>query len=67
MYYIGIDIAKKRHEVCFLDESGNVLDGNSFQIPNTASGLDKLQNYLDKMVSLLSTLSLAWKPPVTIG
>ncbi len=48
MYYIGIDIAKKRHEVCFLDESGNVLDGNSFQIPNTASGLDKLQNYLDK-------------------
>ncbi|MDD2329101.1 MAG: IS110 family transposase [bacterium] len=48
MYYIGIDIAKKRHEVCFLDESGNVLDGNSFNIPNTASGLDKLQNYLDK-------------------
>ncbi|MDD4324272.1 MAG: IS110 family transposase [Eubacteriales bacterium] len=48
MYYIGIDIAKKRHEVCFLDESGNVLDGNSFQIPNTASGLDKLQSYLDK-------------------
>lgn len=48
MYYIGIDIAKKRHEVCFLDEKGDVLDGNSFNIPNTASGLDKLQSMLNK-------------------
>lgn len=48
MYYIGIDIAKKRHEVCFLNEEGNVLDGNSFNISNTASGLDKLQTALNK-------------------
>ena len=48
MYYIGIDIAKKAHEVCFTDESGNVLDGNSFNIPNTVSGIDKLQQKLDK-------------------
>lgn len=48
MYYIGIDIAKKAHEVCFLDQNGQVLDGNSFKIPNTLSGVDKLQKMLDK-------------------
>ena len=48
MFYIGIDIAKKSHEVCFLDENGNVLDGNSFKIPNTTSGVEKLQKMLDK-------------------
>lgn len=48
MYYIGIDIAKKTHEVCFLDQDGKVLDGNSFKIPNTVSGVDKLQMMLDK-------------------
>ena len=48
MYYIGIDIAKKAHEVCFLDQNGQVLDGNSFKVPNTLSGVDKLQQMLDK-------------------
>lgn len=48
MYYIGIDIAKRAHEVCFTDETGNVLDGNSFNIPNTISGIDKLRKKLDK-------------------
>lgn len=48
MYYIGIDIAKKAHEVCFLDQNGQVLDGNSFKIANTLSGVDKLQKMLDK-------------------
>ena len=48
MFYIGIDIAKKKHEVCFTDESGNILDGNSFKIPNTRSGLDKFQEMLEK-------------------
>jgi transposase len=48
MYYIGIDIAKKAHEVCFLSHDGEVVDGNSFKIPNTLSGVDKLQKMLDK-------------------
>ena len=48
MYYIGIDIAKKGHEVCFTDEKGDVLDGNSFNIPNTVSGIDKLRQKLEK-------------------
>lgn len=48
MYYIGIDIAKRGHEVCFTDEKGDVLDGNSFNIPNTVSGIDKLRQKLEK-------------------
>ena len=48
MYYIGIDIAKRAHEICLTDESGAVLDGNSFSIPNTLSGIEKLQKKLDK-------------------
>ena len=48
MYYIGIDIAKKSHEVCFVDQNGQILDGNSFKIPNTLSGVNKLQQMLDR-------------------
>ena len=48
MYYIGIDIAKRAHEVCFTNETGEILDGNSFNIPNTISGIDKFQKKLDK-------------------
>ena len=48
MYIIGIDIAKKPHEVCFMNRDGDVLDGNSFNIPNTLSGLEKLQKMLTK-------------------
>ena len=48
MYYIGIDIAKRAHEICLTDEFGAVLDGNSFSIPNTLSGIEKLQKKLDK-------------------
>ena len=46
MYYIGI--AKKAHEVCFTDEKGQILDANTFCIPNTVSGIEKLQKRLDK-------------------
>ena len=48
MYYIGIDIAKNRHQVCFLDEDGNVLDGNSFNILNNASGFARLEQMLSR-------------------
>lgn len=48
MFYIGIDIAQNKHEVFFTDESGNLLYGNSFKIPNTQSGLDKFREMLGK-------------------
>lgn len=41
MIYVGIDIAKKAHEVCFLNQASvSILGGNSFKIPNTASGVE---------------------------
>lgn len=44
MIYVGIDIAKKAHEVCFFDQaSDSILGGNSFKIPNTSSGMEKLK------------------------
>lgn len=48
MYYVGIDIAKRSHEVCCLSESGDILDGNSFKIANTQTGLYKLQDKFQK-------------------
>jgi len=48
MYIIGIDIAKKSHEVCFMNQEGDILDGNTFNIPNTLSGLEKFQKMLNK-------------------
>jgi len=40
MYFAGVDVAKKRHEVCVIDDSGRVV----LQLPvlNTQSGLQKL-------------------------
>ena len=40
MYFAGVDVAKRRHEVCIIDDSGNVV----LQLPvlNTHSGLQKL-------------------------
>ncbi|HEO3673222.1 TPA: IS110 family transposase [Streptococcus agalactiae] len=48
MYYIGIDIAKNSHEVCFLDTEGNILDGNSFNIRNNGSGFARLEQMLSR-------------------
>lgn len=30
-------------KICFLDESGSILDENSFKISNTTSGMEKLK------------------------
>ena len=48
MYYIGIDIAKNSHEVCFLDAEGKVLDGNSFNIRNNSSGFARPEQMLSR-------------------
>lgn len=42
MNYIGIDIAKKAHEICLLDQHGVVVDGNTFKISNSQKGFEKL-------------------------
>jgi len=48
MYYVGIDIAKRNHEVCCLSETGEIFDGNSFKIANTQAGISKLQAKFQK-------------------
>lgn len=41
MLYVGIDVAKRSHEVVLLDETGEPR-GRHFSIPNSHSGLSKL-------------------------
>jgi len=45
MYYIGIDIAKRNHEVSIIDADGKSLS-KSISIANSQKGLDDFNNYL---------------------
>ena len=45
MYYIGIDIAKNKHEVSIIDSSGKLLS-ESISFSNTIKGFEKLIKYL---------------------
>lgn len=47
MLYVGIDIAKRSHEVGILDESGGHI-GPSFKVANTEAGFSKLLDSLKK-------------------
>lgn len=58
MLYVGIDIAKEKHDACVIDQAGNTLL-KSFTFPNSAAGA----NALLTRVSKLNTASA----PVTIG
>lgn len=58
MLYVGIDIAKEKHDACVIDQEGNTLL-KSFTFPNSAAGA----NALLARVSKLNPEST----PVTIG
>lgn len=45
MYYIGIDIAKRNHEVSIIDAGGKSLS-KSISIANSQKGLDTFNNFL---------------------
>jgi len=47
LYYAGIDIAKRSHEVCLTNGRGEILGGASFNITNTLSGVQKLLKTFD--------------------
>jgi len=47
MFYGGIDVAKYRHEICIVDESGNVI--LQIFVDNTRNGLDKLIHNLKRL------------------
>ena len=47
MFYVGIDIAKKSHEISILDDSNGVLEP-SLKVGNTSEGTQKLLTLFDK-------------------
>lgn len=48
MYYCGIDIAKRKHDVVIINETGDV-HGKPLTIPNTQGGYDQLQESLSRL------------------
>ena len=47
MLIVGIDIAKRSHEACFINESGAIL-GKTFSFPNSHAGVDLLLTQIRK-------------------
>lgn len=50
MFYIGIDVAKDKHDCCILGSDGEVIYA-PFTIPNTLQGLDDLYEKIDSLTS----------------
>lgn len=48
MYYVGIDIAKYKHD-CFISTSEGEVVLESFTFENTKEGFDKLKLVLDAL------------------
>jgi len=48
MYYCGIDIAKRKHDIAILDQEGNLQD-KFLKITNTASGFEQLLSKLQTL------------------
>jgi len=44
MLYVGIDVAKRSHEVVLLDDTGETR-GKPFSIPNSHAGLSLLHRF----------------------
>lgn len=47
MFFIGVDIGKRNHEIALIDEKGTAI-GKTLRISNTQSGSVKLLNFLNK-------------------
>ncbi|MCR4443150.1 MAG: transposase [Peptococcaceae bacterium] len=66
MIYGGVDVAKYRHEVCLVNDAGDVV--LQMHIDNNQRGLNKLLQALERLwVSSQTVLSSAWKPPDITG
>lgn len=48
MLYVGIDIAKNKHDACIIDQAGNTIL-KSFTFPNSATGADSLLAHIRKL------------------
>ncbi len=56
MYYVGIDIAKDKHDCAIIDSEGNVLD--SFTFGNNKIGFNAFSNSISKFLPLEITIGL---------
>ena len=50
MLSVGIDVAKRSHQACVLDDSGQMV-GQSFKFPSSRSGADTLVATLQELGS----------------
>ena len=50
MFSVGIDVAKRSHQACVLDDSGQMV-GQSFKFPSSRSGVDTLVALLQELDS----------------
>jgi len=50
MFSVGIDVAKRSHQACVLNDSGQMV-GQSFKFPNSRSGVDTLVATLQELGS----------------
>lgn len=46
MLYVGIDVAKNKHDLAIIDENGNIFEKN-FRFENSYTGFQKLQTRLE--------------------
>ena len=46
MFYVGIDVAKNKHDLAVIDENGNIFEKN-FRFENSYTGFQKLQTRLE--------------------
>lgn len=60
MLFVGIDVAKSKHDCCIIDSNGVIID-DSFRIPNTKEGFNTLYT------SIISALESSDLSNVKIG
>ena len=66
MIIVGIDIAKRSHEACLINESGTTL-GKTFSFPNSHAGVELLLKQIRKHNPDSQPVVFASKPLVIIG
>ena len=57
MFYVGIDVAKDKHDCCILGSDGEVLF-SPFTIPNTLYGLDELYEKIGSLTDDVSEIKV---------
>ena len=50
MYYVGIDVAKDKHDCCIVGECGNIVV-NTFRIKNSLEGFNELVQRINHLTS----------------